>query len=187
MTCFCAQREEKKWNEPLFGLCAKLEEFFLNTERFVQKWAVLRELVESPEFACEVTIQPVDHLGVDAAIIFSDILVIPEAMGLPYQMVEKKGPWFENTVQTAADVERMQVAEADGVRYTIDAIALTKKELGGRVSAHRVCRRALDHLQLYDRGEAVQRPFRKPKSSFTRSQNSRINFCRRLPIAPSIT
>lgn len=97
------------------------------------KMGGFKELVESPEFACEVTIQPIDHLGVDAAIIFSDILVIPEAMGLPYQMVEKKGPWFENTVQTAADVDRMKVAEADGVRYTIDAIAMTKKELDGRV------------------------------------------------------
>lgn len=97
------------------------------------KMGGFKELVESPEFACEVTIQPIDHLGVDAAIIFSDILVIPEAMGLPYQMVEKKGPWFENTVQSAADVDRMQVAEADGVRYTIDAIAMTKKELDGRV------------------------------------------------------
>lgn len=97
------------------------------------KMGGFKELVESPEFACEVTIQPIDHLGVDAAIIFSDILVIPEAMGLPYQMVEKKGPWFENTIQTAADVNRMKVAEADGVRYTIDAIAMTKKELDGRV------------------------------------------------------
>ncbi|MCF8276456.1 MAG: uroporphyrinogen decarboxylase [Flavobacteriales bacterium] len=97
------------------------------------KMGGFKELVETPEFACEVTIQPVDHLGVDAAIIFSDILVIPEAMGLPYQMVEKRGPWFENTIRTAADVERMIVAEADGVRYTIDAIAMTKKELNGRV------------------------------------------------------
>ena len=92
-----------------------------------------KELVESPEFACEVTIQPVDHLGVDAAIIFSDILVIPEAMGLTYQMVEKKGPWFEKTIQSAADIDRMVVAEVEGVRYTIDAIAMTKKELDGRV------------------------------------------------------
>ena len=52
------------------------------------------EFVKSPDLACEVTIQPVDILGVDAAIIFSDILVIPEAMGLPYQMIEAKGPWF---------------------------------------------------------------------------------------------
>ncbi len=48
------------------------------------------ELVQRPELAAEVTIQPVDILGVDAAIIFSDILVIPEAMGLPYQMIEQK-------------------------------------------------------------------------------------------------
>lgn len=97
------------------------------------KMGGFKELVETPEFACEVTIQPIDHLGVDAAIIFSDILVIPEAMGLPYQMIEKHGPWFENTIKSAADVDRMAVAEAEGVRYTIDAIALTKKELDGRV------------------------------------------------------
>lgn len=97
------------------------------------KMGGFKELVESPEFACEVTIQPVDHLGVDAAIIFSDILVIPEAMGLPYQMVEKRGPWFENTIRSSADVERMIVAEADGVRYTVDAISMTKKQLDGRV------------------------------------------------------
>ncbi len=97
------------------------------------KMGGFKELVENPEFACEVSIQPVDHLGVDAAIIFSDILVIPQAMGLPYQMIEKQGPWFENTIQSAADIERMVVAEADGVRYTIDAIAMTKKELDGRV------------------------------------------------------
>ncbi|HWY97541.1 MAG TPA: uroporphyrinogen decarboxylase family protein, partial [Bacteroidia bacterium] len=50
------------------------------------------ELVKTPELACEVTLEPVNVLGVDAAIIFSDILVIPEAMGLPYQMLESKGP-----------------------------------------------------------------------------------------------
>jgi len=92
-----------------------------------------KELVETPEFASEVTIQPVDHLGVDAAIIFSDILVIPEAMGLPYRMVEKQGPWFERTVASAADVGRIKVARADDVRYTIDAISLTGKHLNGRV------------------------------------------------------
>jgi uroporphyrinogen decarboxylase len=97
------------------------------------KMGGFKELVESPEFACEVTIQPVDHLGVDAAIIFSDILVIPEGMGLPYEMVEKRGPWFEKTVSTASDIAKLKVAEADDVRYTIDAISLTKKELDGRV------------------------------------------------------
>ena len=52
------------------------------------------ELAKTPELSAEVTIQPVDLLGVDAAIIFSDILVVPEAMGLPYKMIEKKGPFF---------------------------------------------------------------------------------------------
>src|ERR1041385_453259 len=59
-----------------------------------------KNMVETPELAAEVTIQPVDILGVDAAIIFSDILVIPEAMGLPYDMVESKGPWFNKVVET---------------------------------------------------------------------------------------
>ena len=97
------------------------------------KLSGFKELVETPELAAEVTIQPVDELGVDAAIIFSDILVIPEAMGLPYQMVEKKGPWFENTIKGKADVERMIAAEASGVSYTLKAIEETKKNLNGRV------------------------------------------------------
>ena len=92
-----------------------------------------KELVETPELAAEVTIQPVDHLGVDAAIIFSDILVIPEAMGLPYEMIEKKGPWFPKTVASGSDINHLHVADASGVQYTLDAIAATKKALDGRV------------------------------------------------------
>lgn len=91
------------------------------------------EFVKNPELACEVTIQPVDILGVDAAIIFSDILVIPEAMGLPYQMIEAKGPWFENTIKTKADVDSMRIAQAGDLDYVMKALRLTKKELNGRV------------------------------------------------------
>lgn len=92
-----------------------------------------KELVKTPEFACEVTIQPVDILGVDAAIIFSDILVIPEAMGLSYQMIEAKGPWFEKTIQTIADVDKLRIADGNDLHYVLDAIKLTKKELNHRV------------------------------------------------------
>ncbi|MEZ4924476.1 MAG: uroporphyrinogen decarboxylase [Crocinitomicaceae bacterium] len=94
-----------------------------------------KELVETPERAAEVTIQPVDLLGVDAAIIFSDILVVPEAMGLPYQMIEAKGPWFENTIKSEADVSMISadIDVADRLGYVIDAIKVTKKELNGRV------------------------------------------------------
>ena len=91
------------------------------------------ELVQTPERAAEVTIQPVDILGVDAAIIFSDILVVPEAMGLPYTMEEGVGPLFPNTVKTKSDIDKLRVADEDSLGYVIDAIKLTKKELQGRV------------------------------------------------------
>ncbi|WP_297335942.1 uroporphyrinogen decarboxylase [Algoriphagus sp.] len=92
------------------------------------------ELAQTPELAAEVTIQPVELLGVDAAIIFSDILVIPEAMGLPYEMVEKRGPWFPQTVQSEADLKKLRIADgANDLSYVIKAIEITKKELAGRV------------------------------------------------------
>lgn len=98
-----------------------------------EKCGGFKQLVETPELASEVTIQPVDILGVDAAIIFSDILVIPEAMGLSYQMVESKGPWFEKTIENAADIDKLKIADASDIQYTTDAIRLTKKELNGKV------------------------------------------------------
>ena len=70
-----------------------------------------KELVQTPELACEVTLQPVDILGVDAAIIFSDILVVPEAMGLPYELIEAKGPLFPKTIENSRDVADLRVAE----------------------------------------------------------------------------
>ena len=91
------------------------------------------DFVKNPELACEVSIQPVDILGVDAAIIFSDILVIPDAMGLPYQMIEAKGPWFENTIKTKFDIDALKIADANDLNYVIKAIELTKKELNNRV------------------------------------------------------
>ncbi len=91
------------------------------------------EMVKTPELACEVTLQPVDILEVDAAIIFSDILVVPEAMGLPYEMVEQKGPYFPQIVENQADVDRLEVASADAYEYVFQAIRLTKAALNGRV------------------------------------------------------
>jgi uroporphyrinogen decarboxylase len=91
-------------------------------------------LVRTPELACEVTLQPVDILGVDAAIIFSDILVIPEAMGLPYEMDEGKGPRFPNTIKTKEDLARLSTTEIEGkLNYVAEALILTKQELNGRV------------------------------------------------------
>jgi uroporphyrinogen decarboxylase len=91
------------------------------------------EFVKNPELAAEVTIQPVDILGVDAAIIFSDILVIPEAMGLPYEMIEAKGPRFNNTIKSKSDIDNLKIAEAGDLDYVIQALILTKKNLDNRV------------------------------------------------------
>jgi uroporphyrinogen decarboxylase len=91
------------------------------------------ELAKTPELAAEVTIQPVDILGVDAAIIFSDILVVPEAMGLPYEMVEKRGPWFPKTIADASDLKKIRIADVEELSYVLEAIKITKKALNGRV------------------------------------------------------
>ncbi|MGB3555775.1 MAG: uroporphyrinogen decarboxylase [Jannaschia sp.] len=94
-----------------------------------------KELVSTPDLAAEVTIQPVDELGVDAAIIFSDILVIPEALGLDYNMIEKVGPRFPETIKSAADVEKLRPA-ADApshLGYVFDALDATKQRLDNRV------------------------------------------------------
>ncbi len=92
------------------------------------------QLATTPELAAEVTIQPVDILGVDAAIIFSDILVVPEAMGLPYLMEEKKGPFFPKTIRTIQDVENLRIAEPEAdLKYVLDAIKISKQALNGRV------------------------------------------------------
>lgn len=90
--------------------------------------------VQTPELATAITLQPVDQVGVDAAIIFSDILVIPQAMGLEVRMEEGKGPLLPQTIKTQQDVNALNTADAEHhLKYVLDALALTKKELNGRV------------------------------------------------------
>ncbi|AXE19172.1 uroporphyrinogen decarboxylase [Runella rosea] len=92
------------------------------------------QLATTPELAAEVTIQPVDLLGVDAAIIFSDILVVPEAMGLPYEMEEKRGPVFPKVVKSMGDIDQLRIADPEAdLGYVLKAIRIVKKELNGRV------------------------------------------------------
>lgn len=93
------------------------------------------ELVRTPEKAAEVTVQPVDILGVDAAIIFSDILVVPEAMGLPYELIEKKGPRFPETINSIEDVDKLIAGEeaAVSLEYVYKALEITKELLADRV------------------------------------------------------
>ncbi|HEX3167081.1 MAG TPA: uroporphyrinogen decarboxylase family protein, partial [Chitinophagaceae bacterium] len=90
--------------------------------------------VQTPELACEITLQPVEQVGVDAAIIFSDILVIPQAMGMEVLMEEGKGPSLPKVVKTQKDVDGLITKNAeDSLKYVYDALSLTKIELNGRV------------------------------------------------------
>ncbi len=91
-------------------------------------------LCSTPELACEVTLQPIDRFNLDAAILFSDILTIPDAMGLGLYFAAGEGPKFSKPVRTRADVEALPVPDpADKLRYVTDAVSLIRKELDGRV------------------------------------------------------
>lgn len=90
--------------------------------------------VQTPELAAEITLQPIDQIGVDAAILFSDILVIPQAMGMEVLMEEGKGPLFPKTIQHAQDIDRLlSTGVEESLHYVFDALKLVKSELNGRV------------------------------------------------------
>ncbi|HRH48056.1 MAG TPA: uroporphyrinogen decarboxylase [Panacibacter sp.] len=108
--------------------------------RYLPEYMKLREKygfferVQTPALACEITIQPVDIIGVDAAILFSDILVVPQAMGLEVQLIESKGPILPAPIKTANDLKRVRVPDVnETLHYVFDAIKLIKQELNGRV------------------------------------------------------
>jgi uroporphyrinogen decarboxylase len=91
-------------------------------------------LAKSPELATEVTLQPVDRYALDAAILFSDILTVPDAMGLGLYFVEGEGPKFERPVRTEADVNALAAPDPDaGLRYVLDAVRSIRKALAGRI------------------------------------------------------
>jgi len=90
--------------------------------------------VQTPELATEITLQPIQQIGVDAAIIFSDILVIPQAMGVTVLMEEGKGPLLPNVIKTQTDIDALVTDNiAEELNYVTKALALTKQELNGRV------------------------------------------------------
>jgi uroporphyrinogen decarboxylase len=109
--------------------------------RYLPEYRATREragdfmgLCGNPELACEVTLQPLERYPLDAAILFSDILTIPDAMGLGLYFEPGEGPRFKRTVRTAADVERLPVVDTPkDLPYVIDAVRTIRRELNGRV------------------------------------------------------
>ena len=109
--------------------------------RYLPEYRATREragsfmaLCKSPELACEVTLQPLERFPLDAAILFSDILTIPDAMGLGLYFAEGEGPRFERPLRTAAEIDRLGVPDPEQeLGYVIDAVRTIRRELRGRV------------------------------------------------------
>lgn len=108
--------------------------------RYLPQYMKLREKytfferVETPELACEITIQPIDELEPDAAILFSDILTVPQALNIDVQMVSGRGPVMGNPIRTVEDAFAILAEEVpQKLQHVMDAITLTRRELNGRV------------------------------------------------------
>ncbi|MGR9037471.1 MAG: uroporphyrinogen decarboxylase [Gammaproteobacteria bacterium] len=109
--------------------------------RYLPEYRQVREkagsflnLCTNPELACEVTLQPLRRFDFDAAILFSDILTIPDAMGLGLYFTEGEGPKFRSPIRTASDIDKLPVPDPETeLRYVIDAVRLIRKELQGSV------------------------------------------------------
>lgn len=108
--------------------------------RYLPEYRATREragsfmrLCQTPELACEVTLQPLARYDLDAAIIFSDILTIPDAMGLGLSFIEGKGPRFANPVQDERAIQRVSVPDLSKLQYVYEAIRLTRQALNRRV------------------------------------------------------
>lgn len=107
---------------------------YLPEYRAVRARADFLTMCKTPELAAEVTLQPIDIINVDAAIIFSDILVIPEAMGMHLEMHEGRGPVFPKPIRSEQDsIELRNIDPTKDLKYVLDAVSLTKKELNSRV------------------------------------------------------
>src|SRR5258708_28632074 len=91
-------------------------------------------LAKNPAYATEVTLQPLERFPLDAAILFSDILTIPDAMGLGLYFVEGEGPIFKNPLQSAQAIKALGIPDPEtDLRYVLDTVRLLRRELNGKV------------------------------------------------------
>ena len=89
---------------------------------------------QTPELASEITVMPIDQIGTDAAILFSDILVVPQAMGVEVQMKPDFGPWLPNPIRSQADIDRVETPDVnDRLHYVMEAITHSLERLDNRV------------------------------------------------------
>ncbi|AIL47773.1 uroporphyrinogen decarboxylase [Elizabethkingia anophelis] len=108
--------------------------------RYLPEFIALRDKYDfftrcqTPELAAEITVQPIRRFPLDAAILFSDILVVPQAMGIDFKMKENVGPWLDNPIRTKEAVEQIVVPDVDDtLSYVFDAITLTLEHLNNEI------------------------------------------------------
>lgn len=108
--------------------------------RYLPEYRAIREkydfltMCKTPELASDVTVQPIDIIKTDAAILFSDILVIPEAMGMDLEIVESKGPVFDNPIREVSQIDNLQTETVlERLDYVLQAVKMTKEKLNNRV------------------------------------------------------
>ncbi len=131
---------------------------YLPEYRRVRKQAgSFMDLCTNPELACEVTLQPLDRYPLDAAILFSDILTIPDAMGLGLYFEEGEGPRFSKPVRSAADIKALGRPDPENeLRYVMDAVRLIRSTLEWPRTADRLFRQPVDAGHLHGRGRLHQ-------------------------------
>src|SRR5688500_12429099 len=114
--------------------------FMRQAGRYMAEYRVLRaeysllDICRTPDLATEVTLQPVRRIEVDAAILFSDLLLPLEPMGLPFDFIKGEGPQIERPIESPADIDRLKTFEPrEALSHVLEAIALVQRELAGRV------------------------------------------------------
>ena len=134
--------------------------FMRQAGRYMKQYRDIRakhgilELCKRPDLAAQITLQPVEILDVDAAIVFADLLLPVEPMGLKLRFATGEGPIIDNPVRTSSDIDSLSISNTDDLGYVGETIQLVTKALAGTRPGDRLRRRAVHHGQLYGRGRS---------------------------------
>ena len=135
------------------GSCARRAVTCLSTVPSAKSYSLI-EICKKPEIAAQVTIEAAEILKVDAAIIFADLLLPLEVMGLPFHFAAGEGPKIEKPVRTPEDIAHLRTDRAAELGYVAEAVAWSRSTLRP-IAGHRILRRSLYARQLHDRGRRI--------------------------------
>ena len=137
---------------------------YLKQYREIRSQHSMLEMCKRPDLAAAVTLQPVEILDVDAAIIFADLLLPVEPMGLKLRYAQGEGPIIDNPVRTASDVDTLSTANTDDLGYVGEAIQTRGAGARRQGAGDRLRGRAVHHGELHDRGRLVAQPSSTPSA-----------------------